>query len=763
MDVPPSGTITFLFTDIEGSTRLWEQFPDHMKGALERHDAILRGAIEAAGGDVVKTTGDGMMAVFVRAADAVAASVAAQRRLASEPWADTGPLRDRMGLHAGEAEQRAGDFFGPAVNRTARIMAAGHGGQILLSASAVELAREALPAGASLLDLGEHRLKDLGRAERVFQLVHPDLGSNFPPLATLRPPGATLPAAVGDLVGRRVELAAIEARLEDASVRLVTLTGPGGTGKTTLAIRVARDLASRFTDGACFVDVSGARDTEAVLVAIGRAVGLEEVIDRPLQQELVGRLRDRWMLLVLDNFEQVTRSAGAVAQLLGECPHLTVLATSREALHIRAELVFPVPPLALPPADRAHPSAAQVGGFEAVQLFVARAGVVRPGFRLTDDNAPAVAEICRRLDGLPLAIELAAARLRLFSPDVLRDRLGDRLGLLRSGPRDLPERQQTLRATMDWSYNLLEPAEQRLFELMSVFADADVSSVELVAAGVGEVDGVALDTLDGLASLVEKSLVRQFDAPTGEPRVAMLETIREFAADRLDQRPDFSERARRAHATCFADEARRLRGDLSGNRREAALATVTAEIANLRIAWGYWVAVGDIEQLGKLADSLLAINDARGWYLDTVGLTSDMLAVLETSASAPDRIGQEITLRTSLARALMATRGFTPEVEEAFAGALELFERGGDVRQQYSVLRGLASLYQFRGQFEEAERLGRDILALGEREHDARMLISGHLVLGATETFIADLPGGLDRLDRAISLFETGPERARPA
>ena len=763
VDLPPSGTITFLFTDIEGSTRLWEQYPDGMTAALERHDAILRVAIEESSGHVVKTTGDGMMAVFERAVDAVTASLAAQRELAMEPWAETGPLRARMGLHAGQAEQRAGDYFGPAVNRTARIMAAGHGGQVLLSASAGVLAQEGLPSGASLLDLGEHRLKDLGRPERVFQLVHPDLASGFPPLATVRPPGANLPARVGELVGRQTELQQIKARLGDASVRLLTLVGPGGTGKTTLAIRVAEDLSPGFPDGASFVDLSGARDTNAVLVAIARAIGLEEVVDRPLQEELANRLRDRRMLLVLDNFEQVTQSAGAVARLLRDAPRLVVLVTSREALHVRAEHVYPVAPLTLPPAGSAHASAQQVGGFEAVQLFVDRAREVRPDFQLTDDNAPAVAEICRRLDGLPLAIELASARLRLFSPDVLRDRIGDRLGLLRSGPRDLPERQQTLRSTMDWSYELLEPGERRLFEFLAVFADADVMAVESVAASVDATDGVDLDVLDGLAGLIEKSLVRQVDVPGGEPRVTMLETIREFAADRLDRRPDFGARARRAHASYFADVALRWRGDLTGGQREAALAAMTADIANLRIAWAYWVAASDIEQLDKMADSLLLLNDARGWYLDTVGLTTDMLAVLGASTSMPQRVGQEIALRTSLARALMATRGFTPEVEDAFASAVELFERGGDVRQQYSVLRGLASLYQFRAQFEEAARLGREILALGEREQDPRMLINGHLVLGSTVMFIDDLQGGLDHLDTAISLFAAEPAHSRAA
>ena len=761
MELPASGTIAFLFTDIEGSTRLWERFPDAMKDALRRHDAILRGAIEGSGGQVVKTTGDGMMAVFGNVADGASASLLAQRDLAREPWDETGPLRVRMGLHVGPADQRGGDFFGPTVNRTARIMAAGHGGQILLSASAGALVKERSPQGARLLDLGEHRLKDLGRPERVFQLLHPDIASEFPPLATLRAASANLPAMAAELVGRQTELTAIRARMDDPAVRLLTLIGPGGTGKTMLAICVAGGRSAMYADGACFVDCSSARDTNAVLVAIARAVGLGEVIERPLQDELTDRLRDRQLLLILDNLEQVTAAAGAVAQLLRDCPRLTVLATSREALHVRAEHVFPVPPLALPPADSHRASALQIGGYEAVQLFIDRARVVRPDFVLTDDNAQAVAEICRRLDGLPLAIELAAARLRLFSPEVLRDRLSDRLGLLRSGPRDLPERQQTLRATMDWSYELLAPAEQRLFELLAVFASAEIAAIEAVADDVGAVEDVTLDVLEGLSGLAEKSLIRQVEAPGREPRVAMLETIREFAGDRLDQRPSFGARARHAQATYFAELARRSRADLTGTRREAAVAAMVDDVANLRISWRYWVTAGDLEQLDKMADSLLILDGARGWYLDIVALTTDMLAVLGAVSSSPDRVGQEIALRTSLARALIATKGFTREVEDAFVGATELFERGADVRQQFPVLRGLASLYLFRAQFDQVARLGDEILVMGERERDPAMLIDGHLLVGTTKVTSDDLYGGLAHFDTAISLFAAAPVHTR--
>lgn len=763
VEVGLAGTITFLFTDVEGSTRLWEEHPEAMRDALRRHDVILRAAIEASRGQIVKTTGDGMMAVFERPTDAIAASLAAQRDLAAESWANTGPLRVRMGVHAGQADQRGGDYFGPTVNRTARTMAAGHGGQILLSDSAAVLAADDLPEDTSLLDLGEHRLRDLGRAEHLFQLLHPELESSFPPLATLRRDSGSLPARAAPFVGREAELREIKALLADTSVRMLTLTGPGGTGKTTLAVRAAEEAGTDLRDGVTFVDLSSARDPEAVTIAVARAMGIGEISDRPLEQELRDQLRSRRMLLVLDNFEQVTAAAGLVGEWLGDCPDMKFLVTSREPLRVRAERVYRVPPLGLPPTDTVSPSLDALEQFEAIQLFVDRARAVRPDFRLTDDNASAVVEICRRLDGLPLAIELAAARLGLLSPDALRDRLGDRLAMLKSGPRDLPERQQTLRATIDWSYELLEDAERRLFELLAVFSDAGIAAVEGVAGRAESIDVTAADVLDRLAGLIEKSLVRQVDAEHGEPRVAMLETIREYAKDRLAQRPDGGAAARQAHAEFYADLARGLRRELIGNDRETALGRIAAERDNLHIAWRHWVAARDLEQLEKLADSLLILNDARGWYLDTVALITDLLEVLGSATSSPERVGQEIALRTSLARALIATKGYTPEAEDALASAVELFERGTDVRQQFSVLRGLVSLYDFRAEFDKVVPLGREVLDLAERENDPKMLIDGHLVVGTTLMFLSDLQAGLEHFDRAIALFPQLPGPSQSA
>jgi predicted ATPase/class 3 adenylate cyclase len=758
---PASQTLTFLFTDLEGSSKLWEQHRQSMKEALERHDAILRDAVESSEGQVVKTTGDGLMAVFTSPADGVTACIKAQHGLAHEVWGETGPLHVRMGLHVGEAATREGDYFGPTLNRAARIMSAGHGGQVLLSAAAAALVTDQLPSGSTLHDLGEYQLKGLGRAERVFQLVHPDLEASFPPLATRPRRPSELPEQPSEFIGRDPELREIRERLEDDSVRLLTLTGPGGIGKTRLALRAAADQIDHFEDGAFFVDLSTVRDSGSVLGAIARAIGLSDPADESLLDQLKERLREQRVLLILDNFEHVTAAAPTVAQLLPHCSRLTLLVTSREALHVHGEHLFAVPPLSLPSIAPGRMSVEQLAPYEAVQLFVKRAQAVRPDFRLTEDHAAAVAEICLRLDGLPLAIELATARINLFSPEALRDRLGSRLELLRGGARDMPARQQTLRATLEWSYQLLEAGEQRLFELLSAFSGAGFEAVEAVASSVNGRRGTRIDTVDGLASLVDKSLIRQADPGDPEPRLVMLETIREYAAERLEDLPEFSTSARRAHAVYFADFARRQWEDLTGDRRDRALAAMAADIGNLRLAWRYWAAEGDLDQLNKLVDSLWLLYESRGWYQEMIELTTELLEVLSSAPSTHERSIQEVTLRTSLARALMAIHGYTEEVEEAYERAFELFEGERELPQLFPVLRGLASFYNYRAEFDKGAKVGREILRMADVQDDPSMRVDGHLVLGSSLALQHDLHGGLEHLDRAIALFESEGQRSR--
>ena len=437
------------------------------------------------------------------------------------------------------------------------------------------------------------------------------------------------------------------------------------------------------------------------------------------------------MLLLLDNFEQVTAAAPMIGHLLQNCSQLKLLITSREALHLRGEHIHPVPPLGIPGSDLKQQTIEQLTQYEAVRLFIDRVLAVKPDFEVTNENAPAVAEICFRLDGLPLAIELAAARIRLFSPQALLGRLGSRLNLLRGGARDLPVRQQTLRDTIDWSYQLLDADEQRLFGLLSIFAGCTFEAAEAVAAGINHPDGIRMDILDGLASLVDKSLIRQVNQDAGEPRLVMLETIREYAAERLEQHRRVQRQRSFEHSPHTSPNLHEHQWErLTGQGRETALGEMESEIENVRTAWRFWVKEKDLEQLTKFVNSLWLLYDARGWYHDTVSLTNDLLNLLASTPSTPERIQQEIMLQTSLARALLATKGYTEEAEQAYARALELCEAAGEIPQLFPVLRGLASFYILRMEYEKSIQMGERILALAEHLDDADMKIEGQIILG---------------------------------
>jgi predicted ATPase len=605
--------------------------------------------------------------------------------------------------------------------------------------------------------MGEHKLKGLLHSEKLWQVVAPDLIQDFAPLQTLDAMPNNLPGTLNRFVGRARELEEVKQRL--AQTRLLTLLGPGGTGKTRLALQAARNLLADFEDHVYFVDLASSRDSDAVLTAIGRTLGVRESSDRPLLDELKEQIKRKRMLSLLDNFEQVTVAAPAMAELLRDCPELKMLVTSREALHVRGENVFPVPPLTLPPIESKPPSAEQLAQSEAVQLFIERAQAVKPSFELTNENAPAVAEICARLDGLPLAIELATARLNVFTPHSLAERLGNRLKLLRGGARDLPARQQTLRDTIDWSYELLDAREQALFKLLAVFSGATLEAIETVASRIQPFD--QFDIFEAVSSLVNKSLVRQAEGGNGEARLRMLETIREYAAARLEEDAAFNAEARRAHATFFAEFTASQWAHLTGEGRERALTSLTVELDNIRTAWRYWAAEGNLEQLGKFTDSLWLLYDARGWYHATVELTTDLLQVLSVTVSTPERARQEIILQTSLARALMATKGYTEEVEQAYARALELCTSVGEIPQLFPVLRGLASFYVLRSEFAKGVQIGERILELAERLDDVDMRVEGHLVLGENIGSLDQVHAGLDHLEKAIAAFDPKRQRVR--
>ena len=463
---------------------------------------------------------------------------------------------------------------------------------------------------------------------------------------------------------------------------------------------------------------------------------------------------------MLDNFEQVAVAAPVLLDLLAECPKLKLLVTSRQALRVRGENVVSVPPLSLPAAAHAT-TAVELSQFEAIQLFVERARSVRSDFRLTDDNASAVAEICRRLDGLPLAIELATARMNLFSPEALRDRLGSRLKL-GGGARDLPERQQTLRATIEWSYQLLEPAEQRLFELLSVFAGCSIEEVEAVASGLDEGAGVDLNALEGISSLLDKSLIRQPESVGNrEPRVVMLETIREYAAARLDERGEFAATARDHHARYFVEYAADVSKATGGAEGPAAGDAVALEIDNLHLAWGHWVAQRDLDRMKVLKGVLWPFYDGRGWYHATVEAIRDMLGVLVSLPDRPDHWQEELSLQTSLARALTLLRGYTGEAEDAYTEALALLKDHPDVPLLFPVLRSLASFHGFRGEVAKGMEYAHEILALAEAENDPSMRVDGLFILGADTGFSGHLEEGLGYLEEAIRLFESPRYRPR--
>lgn len=749
----PSGTVTFLFSDIEGSTRLLQDLGDGYTALLQRHHRIVREVIRDHDGAEVGTEGDSFFVTFRSALQAVRAAAQIQRKLAGYPF--PAPVRVRMGLHTGQGKLAGGDYVGIDVHRAARIAAAGHGGQVLISDATRALAEPDLPVGLSLLDLGRHRLKDLAHPERLYQLVVQGFPSQFPPPRTLDARPNNLPLQLTRFIGRQGQVEEVKRRLLNGA-RLLTLTGPGGTGKTRLAVEVAVETLDAFDDGTWFVDLSPVTDPALVISAVAEILGVAEGTGRPLEEALGASLRDKAMLIVLDNFEQVLAAGAAIERLLQAAPRLKALVTSRAVLHRYGEHEFPVPPMDLPD-PRNLPDLASLSRYEAVGLFVERATAVKPDFTLTAANAPSVAELTARLDGLPLAIELAASRVKILFPQAILERLGSGFPLLVSRIPDAPARQRTLRGTIEWSYRLLKDGEKLLFEQLSAFqGGATLETIESVCPPPPEGD-----TLEDLASLVDNSLLRQGGSDSGEPRFTMLDTIKGYAAERLEDRPEVSAATWRAHATYFADFAQRQWQHLTGVGREPALVAMAADIENLRSAWRYWVAAEDTDQLNKLVDSLWLFYDARGWYHATIQLATDLLTLLSSAPPGPGRETQEVMLRTSLARALMAIHGYTQEVEEAYGRALRVVEGQRELRQLFPVLRGLASYYNYRAEFEKGAQAGRDILALAEAQDDPSMRVDGHLVLGSSIAMQRDLHDGLDHLEQAIAWFESQGQRPR--
>jgi len=705
----PTGTVTLLFTDIEGSTHLLQQLGERYADMLATCRQLLRTAFQQWNGVEVDTQGDAFFVVFARASDAVSAVIDMQRALTSHDWPNGAVVALCIGLHTGEPTRTAEGYVGLDVHHAARIMSVAHGGQVLLSQTTRELVQHNLPEGVSLSDLGEHRLKDLQRPSHLYQLIIEDLPADFPPLKTLDNSPNNLPIQPTSLIGREKEVAALLNLLRREEVRLLTLTGPGGTGKTRLGLQVAAELIDIFPDGVYFVNLAPLSDPALVLPTLAQTLDIKESAELPLLELLKSSLHLKHLLLLLDNFEQVVLAALQVAELLAACPKLKIMVTSRMALHVSAEQEFAVPPLMLP--DPKHlPALVVLSQYEAVALFIQRAQAVKSDFQVTNATAPAVAEICVRLDGLPLAIELAAARSKVLPPQALLARLGQRLAVLTSGARDVPERQKTLRNTIEWSYLLLDAYEQRLFRRISIFVGG--CTLEAIEAVCIELDTNATSgqILDRVSSLVDKSLLQQTEQEGEEMRLVMLETIREYGLERLTSSGEWEE-TQQAHANYylwFSEEE--VEPQLWGPRQVRWLQRLEREHGNLRAALRWFLEQGtstqSIEKALRLGAALRSFWLTRGYYSEGRTFLEQALARSEGSEGS-------IRAKGLRAAASMAdAQGDNDRMEALSKESLTLYRQLGDRRGIAYALFYLGGVSANRGDYATASQLAEEALAL---------------------------------------------------
>ena len=702
--LPPSGTITFLFTDIEGSAKLWEAYPLEMASALARHDAILREAVQEADGYVFKTVGDSCCAAFATASDALAAALAAQLSIVREPWPENVAIKVRMGLHTGAAESRDGDYFGPALNRSARLMAIAYGGQVLLSQPTYDLVQDDVPEACKLESLGEHRLKDLGRPETVFQLLHPDLPIGFHPLRSLGNPELpnNLPLQVTSLVGREKEVAEVLRLMQET--RLLTLTGSGGCGKTRLALQAAAEMLDGTGSGVWFFELAPLTDPALVPQTVAAVLGIKETPGKDPTRNLVDHLASKYILLVLDNCEHILAACAALADsLLHGCPRVLILATSREGLGIAGETTYRVPSLSLP--DPNEPQTQEnLARYESVRLFTERARQVETTFAVTDQNAGALASVCHRLDGIPLAIELAAARIRSLTLEDINARLDHRFRLLTGGSRTALPRQQTLRSLIDWSYDLLNESEKALLCRLSVFAGGfSLESAEQVCAG-GPFEEP--EVLDLLASLCDKSLVSA--EPAGSTvRYRILETVRQYGRDRLLEGGDCELWRDRHldHFLAFAEEAE--------------------------------------QELTK--------QDQQSWF-DRVEREHDNLRAALEWCNAPS-IKAEYGLRVAVALwRFWLVHGYLCEGRDRIERALINGKRG-DAEIRAKALNAAGNLTQQQGDYEAARALYQESLAIFSELGDRRRIAGSLVNLGNLAKAQGKYPAARDLYEEGLVIF----------
>jgi predicted ATPase/class 3 adenylate cyclase len=700
----PSGTVTFLLTDVEGSTALWEEAPEAMHVALARHDAIFESLVGDHHGVHIRPRGEGdsRFAVFPSASDAVAAALAIQRAFAAESWPTPRPIKVRIGIHTGEAELRDGDYYGSVVNRCARLREVGHGGQVLLSKATAGLVGGALAPGAHLRDLAEHQLRGFEGTERVFQLVHPELPADFPPLVGAHRRTHNLPAPTTSLIGRDEDVDYVRNLLRRDDVRIVTITGAGGVGKSRLGLQVAANLLDCFADGVFFVELAPISEPDLVLSTIAHVLGLREAGGCSLRETVKGYLTEKHLLLLLDNFEHLLPSASLVADLLASCPELKVLATSRAVLHLRGEREYAVPPLPCPDPERLPPVAALVG-YGAVALFVQRAVDSRAEFALTEENALAVAEVCRRLDGIPLAIELAAAQVGVLAPKQIAARVDDRFRLLTGGDRAALPRHRTVRALLDWSYDLLSQPERVLLRRLAVFARGwTLEAADDICAGHGVApEGI----LDLLAQLVQQSLVIT-DDHDGAVRYRFLETIRAYGLDRLAEHGE-ADGTRRRHADFFLRLAETAEPELWG------------------LEQGPWA-----ERLEREHENIKA---ALRWALDH-----------KEAAVA-------LRLSGAMAR-FWAVRGYLLDGQRWLSAALEL-ERDGRDAARAKALNGAGNLARDQGSYDAAIRFHSEALQLWQRAGGAAGVAVSFHNLGVAERDRGDRVAARAHLEQSLRMF----------
>ena len=713
----PSGTVTFLFTDIEGSTLWWELYPEWMAHAFARQEAILRGAAAAHGGYVYKMIGDAFQIAFETATSALSAAIDAQRALQIEDWGERGPLRVRMALHTGVTEEREDDYVGPILNRLGRLLSVSHGGQILISHASYELVSDFLPEEVGLLDLGVHRLKDLIRPEHIFQVTAPELLSEFHPLQTLDSFQHNLPLQLTSFVGREKEIVEVKRRV--LGDRFVTLTGPGGTGKTRLALQVGAELLELFPDGVWLVELASISDSILVPNSVAAVLGIRESSGRPILNLLTDYLRNKETLLILDNCEHILSACAQLAStLLQACPNLCLLATSREALDIPGEVPFRVPSLSAPDVRRIPPIEKLIE-YESVRLFIERAGVIQPNFTLTHANASPVAQICHRLDGIPLAIELAVARVKVMPVEQVAARLDDRFRLLTGGSRTALPRHQTLQALIDWSYDLLSETERMLFQRLSVFAGGwTLEAAEAICVGEGI---EPFEILDLLTQLINKSLVIPDQESDTETRYRLLETIRQYARNQLFAAGG-GDKVRERHLDYFLKLATQAEPELRGPDQVIWLDRLEKEVDNLRAALEWSIEVN--------IDACLQIAGALLWFWHVRSRKSEGIDWLERALSVETQKKGEASpsVRRALIRgkalnaagSLLVMHGNPEHGDKLSNESLELHESLGSTGRQ-GVAHALWNLAQgaaHRENIEQAQKISEQGLALYRELND---------------------------------------------